>query len=846
MLKNFYTLLLLLLVPFNLPAQNRASNQPPNTAFSGVRGVITDGSNQEPLPYATVAAWQDDALVDGGVTDIDGKYQIELPPGTYRIIANFIGYQNSSPVEVTLTESNPGKRMPPIALQPAEEMLEAVEVEGNPLEMQLSLDKKVFNVSENLAARGGTATDILDNVPSVAVDVEGNVSLRGSENVRILINGKPSGLTGANALRQLPADLIERVEVITNPSARYEAQGMAGIINIVLKKNQQKGLNGSVDLTTGYPANHGASVNLNFRREKFNYFINTGVRRRVSPGGGFNYQQFNREDTTDLAGREYYFDERNQNQDRTRADWSYNVRLGSDFYLTDNDVITGSFLFNQSFGDNSSDLTYDFIRDGALQLSSVRTQTEDELDKNLEWNLDYRRTYDEKDKSLSLTTQYRNNIDDEQSDFLENYFLPGGQNTGVEDFQNSSNYEEEREFIGQLDFVDPFDGGQYELGFRTSFRNIGNEYEVNVRDAEGNLQQLEAFTANFDYDEQVHAAYVQGGFKLDPWSFQAGLRGEYTSISTTDRTGPNNRDFLNLFPSVFANYSFSDRASVQASYSRRIRRPGFRQLNPFFSFSDSRSFRTGNPDINPELTDSYELGYLRTWNKVSLTTSLFYRRTTHSIEYITVPAIGATELEEFLGGGQPLQSLPINISSTEASGLEVVLSADLAKWWTVNGNMNFFYNTSSPYSFNYQVTEELVEPVSGEGFETFAAQGRFASRQRFKGGLSLQQTLFYRSGQNTLQGSRRAITFLSLAASQELWNRKGTLTFTVDDVFNLRKWRSETVVPGENGFSANSEFQWRVRSFTLSLNYLINQDKRDNRRQRGRGEGDMDGDMGDF
>ena len=844
MIKIFTSILLSFLITCNILAQRPGSGNAAER--KGVAGVVQDGGNSQPMPFATVAAWQNDELVDGAVTDENGHFYIELPSGAYRIIANFTGYQNTSPQEVNLTEAQPFQRLKPFVLQPTEEMLDVVEVEGNALEMELSLDKKVFNVSENLASRGGTATDILDNVPSVSVDVEGNVSLRGSDNVRILVNGKPSGLTGANALRQLPADLIERVEVITNPSARYEAQGMAGIINIVLKKNQRSGLNGSIDLTTGYPANHGLSANLNFRREKINYFINAGVRRRVSPGGGFNYQTFNQEDTTTIASEEYYFNERNQNRDRTRADYSYNLRFGSDFYLTENDVVTGSFLFNQSFGDNTSDLTYDFIRNNSLQLRSERQQLEDEEDKNLEWNLDYRRTYDEKDKSLSLRTQYRNNMDDEISEFTENYFLPNNQRIGNGDFQTSTNFERDREFVGQIDFVDPFENGQYELGARTSLRHIGNKYEVKVQDEAGTLVTLRPFTADFDYDEQVHAAYAQGGLKLDPWSFQAGLRGEYTQIATTDRTGENKRDFLNLFPSVFANYRFSDRASMQVSYSRRIRRPGFRQLNPFFSFSDSRSFRTGNPDINPEFTGSYEIGYLRTWDKMSLTTSLFYRRTTQSIEYITVPAIGATELEEFLGGGQPLQSLPINISSTEASGLEVVLSADLAKWWTVNGNMNFFYNTSSPYSFNYEISDGVIAPVSGEGFETFAAQGRFASRQRFENGLSLQQTIFYRSGQNTLQGSRKAITFLSLAASQEIWKRKGTLTLSVDDVFNLRKWRSETIVPGDAGFSAESEFQWRVRSFSLSLNYLINQDKRNGRRERGRDGGGMDDDMGDF
>ncbi|AHM63110.1 tonb-dependent receptor [Flammeovirgaceae bacterium 311] len=809
-----------------------------------ITGRVLDQDTKEPLPFATVAAFQGDQLINGATTGDNGSFELALPYGKYRLRVQFLSYGNKQIPEITLSAANPTNRLGDVLLSSSEETLEAVEVEAQAMEMQLSLDKKVFNVTDNLVTKGGTATDILENIPSVAVDVEGNVSLRGSDNVRVLVNGKPSGLTGANALRQLPADMIESIEVITNPSARYEAQGMAGIINIILKKDQRNGLNGSFDVTTGWPHNHGLAANINVRRKAANFFVNLGSRYRVNPGGGFNNVAFSNEQDDRLeGGYEYSFLYRNSNSERERAGWSHNIRVGSDFFLTEKNVLTAAFLYNRQNGENQAILNYDYLTpSGSRSLSSVRTDNEDELDQNLEWSLDYRRTYDEKNKSLSALVQYRNNSDEESSAYLENFFLPAGE-LALTNRQRSSNEEENRELLMQFDFVDPLpnDRGQWEAGARSSFRRIGNNYGVDLYN-NGDFISLPLFTNDFLYEEEVHAAYAQGGLKFDRMSYQAGLRLEYTGITTEIDENVNRRDFLNLFPSVFANYKLNEQASVQASYSRRIRRPHFRQLNPFWTFSDIRSWRIGNPNVNPEFTDSYELAYLHNWQRSSLTASVFYRNTTDGIEFLSSRldpenVFTDPQILQFFTGGAVTQAQPYNISNRNDLGLELVLSSDLTNWWTVNGSANGYRQVTDPYT----LTNENGVRENRQGVEAFGLMGRVSSRMRFKNGINLQQMLFYRAPQNNLQGRNLSMTFVTLGASKEILNRKGTISLNVDDVFNTRKWRSEL---NFDDVVTSSEFQWRRRSVTLSFNYRLNQDnrnnRRDNRNQQQRQEGGND------
>lgn len=794
-----------------------------------VTGRVVDSESKEPLPFTTVAAFEGDRLVTGTTTGDDGRFSLELPYGTYRLVIQFLSYAEKRFNEVTLSAEQPQRQLGDVTLAESEETLQAVEVEGQAMEMQLSLDKKVFNVSDNLATKGGTATDILDNIPSVAVDVEGNVSLRGSDNVRILVDGKPSGLTGANALRQLPADLIERVEVITNPSARYEAQGMAGIINIVLKKERRNGLNGSIDVNTGWPHNHGLGVNLNFRRKAANFFINLGTRYRTNLGGGFNDQIFfNPNDFRLDDNKSIRYSIRNQSTDRERSEWSNNIRLGSDFFLNDKNTLTASFLYNRGLGNNESVVYYNFLEAaGESALRSTRQELEDEIDQNLEWSLDYRRTFEEKNRVLTGSVQYRLNTETEDATYNERFFFPNGETAKTTDFQRSFNEENQNNTLLQLDYVDPLgEKGQWEAGMRTSFRRINTDYRVESLQ-DGNYLTLPGFSNEFEYIEDIHAAYGQVGIKQEPFSYMLGLRAEYSMIDTRLREPnyiSNRRDYLNLFPSAFATYSFSELASIQLSYSRRVRRPGFRELNPFRSFSDARNIRLGNPNLDPEFTHSLELGYLRNFTKGSLTSSLFYRHTDGVIQWY----------RSSINDSDTTFSQPVNLGTRRDLGVEFVLSYDPAKWWTLNQSFNVFRSVTEADLVAQELSNERNLSV-----KTFGWQARLNSRMKFGNGLNFQQTFFYMAPQDIPQGRRLAMYMLNLGLSKDILKDKGTLTLSVDDLLNSRKWRSETETAN---FYSNAEFQWRRRTVTLSLNYRINQDRsnrRDNRRQqRQEGGGD--------
>jgi ferric enterobactin receptor len=834
MCKNLLLLLFFSLLSITLYAQNGTMN-----------GRVLDGDTQEPLPFTTVAAFSGSELITGTTTGDNGRFSLELPFGTYRVVIQFISYQEKIFQNITLSAENPMHRFGDVVLAEAEETLQAVEVEAQAPEMQLSLDKKVFSVEDNLAVKGGSATDVLDNIPSINVDTEGNVSLRGSDNVRILIDGKPSGLTGANALRQLPAELIDRVEVITNPSARYEAQGMAGIINIVLKKNQRNGVNGSFDVNAGFPHNYGVGANVNVRRKAANFFVNLSTRYRENPGGGYTNNLYDSPRRLPLLGEDEFvsYNGLNQDRERLRAGWSHNIRLGSDFYLNQYNTLTGAFLYSRGTGLNTTSLRNNFVQGRSLEIFSQREEVEREQDQNLEWSLDYRRTFDKKNRQLTGIMQYRLRTEEELADYDERYFWAGREPAPRRpDIQQSDNDESQQNTLIQFDYVDPIgENGQWEIGTRNSFRRINTDYRVDSL-AGGVFYPMDRFNNAFDYIEDIYALYAQLGMKHEPFSYQVGLRAEYSFIDTQLRTtgDKNSRDYLNLFPSAFLTYSFSKFSSLQLSYSRRVRRPNFRELNPFRSFTDPRNIRLGNPNLDPEFTHSMELGFLRNFSKGSLTSSVFYRHTDGLIQwYSTLEADPNAE-----GGDQEnitIINQPLNLGTRGDLGVELVAALDLNSWWTVNQSLNVFHATTRASNIDQELASRENLSV-----QTFGWQTRMNSRMRLKRGINLQQTFFYMGPQDMPQGRRLSMYMLNLGASKDILNNKGTLALSVDDLLNSRKWRMERL---GTGFTSESEFQWRRRSVNLTFNYRLNQDRRSNRRDNNRQQQRQDGggeEMGEF
>lgn len=787
---------------------------------ASIVGKVVDSDSKVPLEFATVTLLspKDSSLVDGIVTDQTGYFKLTAQAGQYLVKIEFIAYQ-SKWLDQIVVNKDQLMDLGAITLSTEAQVMEAVEVMAEKSTLQMALDKKIFNVGKDLASTSGSAADILDNIPSVQVDIEGQVSLRGNSGVRILVDGKPSGLVGVrgtDGLRSLPANLIERVEIITNPSSKYEAEGMTGIINIILKKDRKKGFNGSFDLSAGTPESYGAAFNLNFRQNKLNFFTNYGFRYRQSPRFDERYQEFYRDQGTFIV---------DQRRDRTRGGLSHNFRFGADYFINSKNTLTTAFSYRISDNDNTSDIVYrNYVDDFPSNLVSINTRTEDseEMEPNLEFSLNHKKTYERKGHSWENSVQYRSSTEDQFSLFEEAFYDADFELTGEALLeQRAGNTEAETSLLFQSDYVYPFaEEGKLEAGLRSSFRRIDNDYLVEeFFDATWNT--LTNLSNDFNYDEDIHALYLNVGNKMGKFSYQLGMRIEHSRVLTELlQTGEeNDRTYTNLFPSAFATYEMVNDNSLQLSYSRRLRRPRFWDLNPFFTFSDSRNIFRGNPNLDPEFTNSFELSHIKYWDKGSISSSVYYRASTGVIERII-------SFQEEDGELLTIRQ-PENLATEDAYGFEFIYSYDPYKWWRINGSANFFRSIVDGRNFSEELYQDAITWFT-----------RINSRFTIKKEYDFQFRANYRAPQNTTQGTRKSITTIDLGLSKDVFQKKGTLTVSVRDLFNSARYRSETFGPS---FYSESNYQRRPRQVTATLNYRLNQNKRRGGNRGGRGDGDFEG-----
>ena len=772
--------------------------------LGSISGSVSDETGSQALEFATVALYkvQDSSLVGGGITDVKGKFSVQARPGQYYLKIAFIGYGEKFISGISIDRDNMNVELGGVQLAPSDLQLDEVTVEAERTQMELQLDKKVYNIGKDLSNLGGSASDLLANLPSVQVDVEGNVSLRGSENVQILIDGRPSGLvglSGTGGLQQLQGNLIERVEIITNPSSRYNAEGGAGIINIILKKEKNKGFNGSFQVQTGYPANHGASVNVNYRTGWINWFVNYGVTYRENPGQGYNNQYFTKIDTT------YYT---NQESSRNRTGLSQNVRFGSDIYLNDNNILTLSASHRNSNNDNFTTVLYndsDRFRD-PLNFTR-RLENQNEIDDNWQYAINYTRNFKKRGQKFTLDYQYQDNGEIELSDFDQtNNPFNGPESTLV---QRANNDNGEVLTLIQSDYTHPFGkSGVIETGIRYTSRRIFNNYQVEEEITPGTFQEIVNLTNDFNFNEKVSAGYIMVSNKVDRFTWQLGSRLEYTDLTTllkqTDESYP--QQYLSFFPSANLTYKLIDTRSLQMSYSRRISRPGFRTLNPFVTYSDPRNLFQGNPRIQPQFTDSYELGILENKEKSSIYFGVYYRFTDGVVQRILIEENGVTTRQ------------PENLAQEDALGLELNLTHDFNKVFRSTANFNF-YNSQISGPFPAEATTITT---------------RIANYYRNDKLFNAQMSLWYSAPQNTPQGKRFSIASLDLGLSKDVMKKNGTLALNIQDLLNSRKYRGITDLPT---LQSQSEFQWRRGpTITASFTYRINQQKGRERRDRVRDE----------
>lgn len=761
------------------------------------------------VPFSSIRIFNGTSLVTGTIGNEKGKFVVEVAPGTYDLLIESIGYEPLKMANQSFTSSiNLGT----ISVKESNQTLNEVVVKGQKASMELNLDKRIFNVGTDLANKGATASEILGNLPSIQVDPEGAIKLRGSDNVRILIDGKPStlaGINGSSGLQSLQGNLIEKVEIITNPSARYEAEGMAGIINIVLKKNQNQGFNGAIETTTGYPENFGGTAIINYRKNKFNFFINYGVFYRRTPGRGSIYQEV-------YTGKQTNFLEQHSANNVTGL--VNNVRGGADYFFNDKTILTASYIFRRTDVQRITDYNYLDYRGNLSNLYSdtYRQQDEKEAEPNGEYALTFKKNFAKKGKEFSADLRYLDYWERSDQTYTQKGKKPDGAAfPELNKVQKALNDEFERQWILQADYVNPIGKeAKIEMGLRTSFRSMINDYIVTEQQPSGQFTIIPGLKNVFNYKENISAAYLIFGNKLNQFSYQFGLRAEITDIQTEleETKEKNPRNYANLFPSAHFTYTVSPDNSFQLSYSRRVRRPTYNDLTPFVTFSDNRNFFSGNPNLNPEFTNSFDLGNVRYFENGSVSSSLYYRQTFGKIDrFRTVDTLGFAK------------TLPVNLSDQQSMGVEIASSYTFTKAYKADLSFNAFRAITDATNINAAFKAD-----------TYSWFVRHSSRMKI-GALDLQLRANYEAPQQTPQGTRGYIAWADLSASKDIMKGNGTLSLSILDIFSSRinRYESRFLEPKDgSGFYTRGESQGRLTSFNLTFNYRFKTTKQAAKQRR--------------
>jgi outer membrane receptor protein involved in Fe transport len=784
--------MIVLFCSFNLFAQNKVK----------IQGEVN-------VPFSSIRLFKGAALITGTIGNEKGKFTLEVAPGVYDLVIESIGYE---PIKMANQSFFSSINLGSITVKESNQTLNEVVVKGQKASMELNLDKRIFNVGTDIANKGATASEILGNLPSIQVDPEGGIKLRGSDNVRILIDGKPStlaGINGSSGLQSLQGNLIDKVEIITNPSARYEAEGMAGIINIVLKKNQNQGFNGAIETTTGYPENFGGTAIVNYRKNKLNFFLNYGVFYRRTPGRGNIYQEVYTGKQTNIL------EQRSQNNVRGLVN---NVRGGADYFFNDKTILTASYIYRRTDVRRISDFFYLDYRGNIFNLYSdtYRQQDEKEAEPNGEYALTFKKSFAKKGKEFSADLRYLDYW--ERSDQLYTQFGKKPDGTAINELsavQKALNDEFERQWILQADYVNPIGkDAKLEMGLRTSFRDMINDYIVTEKQANGEFTVIPGLRNIFNYQENISAAYVILGSKMKQFSYQFGLRAESTDIKTeleqTEEKNP--RNYANLFPSAHFTYSITPDNSFQLSYSKRVRRPTYNDLTPFVTFSDNRNFFSGNPNLNPEFTDAFELGHVKYVDQGSISSSVYYRNTVGKIDrFRMVDTAGFA------------RTMPVNISDQQSMGIEVA------------GSYNFTKNYKADLSFNaFRAVADASNINVAFQSDTYSWFARHSSRVKI-GATDVQVRANYEAPQQTPQGTRGHIAWMDISASKDIMKGNGTLSLSILDIFNSRinRYESRFLDPRDgSGFYTRGQSQGRLTSVNLTFNYRFKTTKQTAKQRR--------------
>jgi outer membrane receptor protein involved in Fe transport len=785
-----------------------------------ISGTVIDDTTKEPLPYVNIVV-MDMArkTITGGITSENGAFKIkDIPKGNSIVEIQFMGFEKYS-TEINVSSKNKSIDMGTISLKESTAQLDEVVVRAETSSVVQKVDRKVITVGKDLTAAGTTASELLNNVQSVSVDQQtGNLSLRGNSNVIVLVDGRPTNIPTAQLLRQLPSNSIKSIELITNPSAKYNPDGNSGIINIILNKNANMGFNGSLDtgITWGRLTRYNASTNMNYKTGKVNFFMNYGY------NGGKN---FNRGFVARPGVNQQNFVFVNDNVSNL-------LKLGADIYINDKNTL--SFYTTQNWFDGavsgSTSITDadgdEFIRTRNPQDLTFPTET---------YNVNYKIDFDDKGHNLEFEGTYSStegnafldNVDELNSPSLQTFF------NDIDTDRNNTQI--------NLDYTKPLsEKGKLELGLEYRGDNTQNRNDTNQEVNAAGGGTMEVPNSDFDFERRIYSAYASYGQTFEKFTMQLGARFEsfqvdgifntyadknFNTIANTDIV---EQDLFNVYPSAFFTYSPSEKNQWQVSYSRRIDRPGIQQISPIREFSTPFVTAIGNPDLVPQFTNSFELNYTRQIKGGNLSFGTFYRKVDDVISRITNPDPANPAVQQILTF--------TNFSDTDVYGVEFSANFKLNKWWRVNSSIDF-YSQEQLGSINNTGANPTQLTVQNNVFNARINNSFKASKR-----LNLQLFAMYRGAQRDIQFNTGSMWMLNAGGNLTVFNGKGSLIFRVNDIFRGMYARFDT----DNPFTQNGEFYWESRTAFLGFNYRFGGGKNRAKQRRRRDNNEKQGGGGFF
>ena len=790
-----------------------------NISVAQIVGIIKDKDQNSPIEYATVVAVSllDSSKVFGALSGINGSFNIEnIPQGSYKLKVSFFGYKSTFIPLVDLSKGQVVTDIGIITLSVESKNLDEVVVQGEKRDLLIDIDKKVYQVDKNPIATGGSAADVLMQIPSVNVDMDGNIQVRGSGNLIVWINGRPSGITGGSRqaiLDQIPASAIDRVELITNPSARYDPDGMSGIINIILKKNTINGINGSVLAGVGSrdkysvapqhdPYNsinqhnalnkYNGALSLNFKKGKFNLSTNMSTRENPTWTYGEVYRN------NKVANN--YFDQFAGGENLLAR--SYTLSQITDFSPNDKNIISLELLGGYSKNKQFETIYYNF-KDSIQQPTYTNKRNTDgsRSNQNLDVNLFWKRTFAQNKRELNVSGSTSWAQNEGIASFNQQNYTPGDFTKSISLYPNNrtlnTNNGANTIYILQTDYVHPFgDKTIIETGLKTTFRSFNNFLGYDTLNPTGNYDRNNQLTNNLIFNENVFAGYLIGKYNFNNnWAVQFGTRLEQTYVQTEAAGNTYNYPYLRAYPSFYVVRKIGSDQELKLNYSRRINRPGFGAINPIPTYTDPYNLMVGSQDIRPEDIHSFELGYSKTWAKHTLTPTIYYRRILDPMTRyrIIVPESGVS-----------IQTTT-NLTYAENYGAELILRNEWFKWWNLTSTVNL-------------LSSKIVGNAGGEDLfnENINYNIKILSNFKFWKDADLQISANYASKVITPQGTLQAFNGVDIGFKKDIVKNVLALTLNISDVFNTRQFN---IIFDTPTYATEFVRKWESRIFTLNLKY---------------------------